>query len=209
MWQHVIGFVSGLLVVVSNFPLCWGIQTGKRELRSGQWTVWALIAFTMAFTYCNAGTGANAWPAVFGFANVVTACGCVFRTIKRKYGSLDSVNLHGMVVLFCAFGSVLAIVVGFVPHGVRLLLYCAMFADALIAIRVIRGFVSKPDTAGPFAYVFFGCGHGLSMFAIVNHTVANYALPVYMVAVSLCAAVPLTIYRLKKGVPFRTWQEWI
>jgi hypothetical protein len=88
---------------------------------------------------------------------------------------------------------------------VQYALYLAIVADLCAAIPTIIFFKKEPEGDRPFAWFIFGTGWFVAIFAITEQTIANYALPLYMMAASFIATYLLSAPRIKRGIPIKEW----
>jgi hypothetical protein len=51
----------------------------------------------------------------------------------------------------------------------------------------------------------FSAAYGLDIFAIKQHDIANYSLPIYMCLGALVVAIPLIQYRIKMKISLKDW----
>jgi len=196
-----IGQVSGLIVMVSVIP--YAIRVFQRKIQPNlvSWSIWSLIGLALLLTYHSSGATSNIWPAVFGFFNpVFITVLALWRGTRRKPERWE---------LVCgAIGVASLAWWGFVyddASQAQFALYFAIVADACAAIPTI-GFVWKnPHKDRPFTWGMFGVGYGLGIFAITDHTFANYALPVYMFLGASAIAGILVAYRVRNRLPAKEW----
>lgn len=198
-----IGMVSGLLVIISVIP--YGIRTYQRKIQPKltSWFLWTIIGLALLLTYRSAGAEANVWPAVFAFTNplLITTLLLLRREELTKMSHLDKACL--------VFGTLALVLWALVREQKELAQYTlclAIVADSFAAIPTIVFLWKHPDQDRPFAWALFAVAYGLAMFAITDHTFANYILPIYMLAGSLLITAPLTLYRIKQRLP---WHEWV
>lgn len=193
--------MAGLIVMVSVIP--YAIRVFQRKIQPNlvSWSIWSLLGLALLLTYHSSGATSNVWPAVFGFFNpVLITVLALWRGMRRKPERWE---------LVCGAIGVLSIVWWSIVHDVaaqaQFALYLAIVADATAAIPTI-GFVWKyPRADRPFAWSMFGVGYGLGIFAITDHTFANYALPVYMLLGASTIAVILATYRVRNRLPVTEW----
>jgi len=88
---------------------------------------------------------------------------------------------------------------------VQYALYLAIIADLFALIPTLKFVWAEPNEDRPFAWILFGFGYGLAIFAITDDTFANYALPVWMFFAPLFVAFPLVLHRLRYNVPLSQW----
>jgi hypothetical protein len=197
-----IGLLSGGLVLLSIIPYAIRTYDGKIRPVPTSWSLWSLIGLALLLTYRSAGANANVWPAVFGFTNptIITILS-IWRQEKWKKPNLAE-------RLCFLFGIVSLVMWLFLRQSRELsqyALWVAITADLCAAIPTIKFVWTEPDRDRPFAWVLFGIGYFLAVFATPENTFANWGLPLYMTAVSLSVALPLALHRFRQNVPLREW----
>ena len=197
-----IGLLSGGLVLLSIIPYAIRTYDGKIRPVPTSWSLWSLIGLALLLTYRSAGANANVWPAVFGFTNpaIITILS-IWRQEKWKKPNLAE--------RLCFLFGVVSLVMWLFLRQSRELsqyaLWVAITADLCAAIPTIKFVWTEPDRDRPFAWVLFGIGYFLAVFATPENTFANWGLPLYMTAVSLSVALPLALHRFRQNVPLREW----
>lgn len=199
--KDTIGLISGLLVCLSMIP--YAVRTCQKKIQPNfvSWFVWAVIGLALLLTYRSSGATSNAWVALFGFINPVA-----ITILTYIYGNRDKLNRVEKICLIV--GLITIIWWWFIRDNKNMsqyALYVGLFADAFAAIPTIYSVWRMPDSDRPFAWLAFSFASFLNMFAIEEHTIANYALPVYMTLGSASIALPLIIYRLKNKVKITEW----
>ncbi|OGN07306.1 MAG: hypothetical protein A3B86_00945 [Candidatus Yanofskybacteria bacterium RIFCSPHIGHO2_02_FULL_38_22b] len=197
--------LSGALVVVSVIPYAIRVYQGKIETQITSWVLWALIGFALLVTYKSSGAEANVWPAVFGFTNPFIV---MMLTIKRlgRNGWIKPDRIEAVCIAICVISLGLWLKLNQVKELVQYALYLAILADICSAIPTFKFVLRNPDKDRPFAWVAFAIAYGLAIFAITNHTPANYILPIWMVIGPLVIAFPMIRFRWHIRAP---WKEWI
>jgi hypothetical protein len=197
-----VGLLSGGLVLLSIVPYSIRTYDGKIRPVPTSWSLWSLIGLALLLTYRSAGASANVWPAVFGFTNptVITILS-VWRHEKWRKPNLAE--------RFCFVFGVVSLVLWLLLRQNRELsqyaLSVAIAADLCAAIPTIKFVWTEPERDRPLAWVLFGIGYFLAVFAAPENTFANWVLPIYMTAVSFSVALPLALYRLREKVPLGEW----
>ncbi len=202
MSAETIGLISGLLVIVSAIP--YGIRTyqGKIQPNLTSWSLWTLIGLVLLFTYKSSGAEANVWPAVFGFTNPLLITILVLKR-RGEWTKPNRVEVACLVFGLLSFGLWLGVRES--KELSQYALYLAIVADACAAIPTIVFVWTQPNGDRPFAWAFFAVGYGLAIFAITEHTFANYVLPLWMFFGALSIALPLALYRWRQKVPLSEW----
>ncbi|MEK7638902.1 MAG: hypothetical protein AAB388_01940 [Patescibacteria group bacterium] len=189
-----IGLLSAGLVLVSVIPYVYRIWQRKIQTNPTSWFLWTLIGWTLLLTYDSSGAKANVWPAVLGAINptVVLLLTALRSTGWQRLNQLERVCLAVGMVSFAMW-----VFVRRDQSLAQYALYLSIGADACASIPIFMGMVREPMNERPFAWAMFGVAYGLSIFAITEHTFANYALPVYMFVGALAITTPMVWHRLK------------
>ncbi|MEK7390713.1 MAG: hypothetical protein AAB635_01075 [Patescibacteria group bacterium] len=193
--------MSGFIVVLSTIP--YGIRVYQRKIKPNlvSWSIWAFLGLALLLTYKSSGAGSNLWPAVFGFTNpLIIAILAIWRGEHKRPTRLE--------VACVAFGVASIVLWYFVqndPSTVQYALYIAIIADLWAAIPTIVFLWNNPKEDRPVAWSVFAVGYGIAVFAITEHTFANYILPLYVFALAGTIACLLVVYRVKNHVPLKEW----
>jgi hypothetical protein len=197
-----IGLLSGGLVFLSIIPYAIRTYEGKIRPVPTSWSLWTLIGLAVLLTYRSAGASANVWPAVFGFANpaLITILS-IWRHEKWKKPN--------PVEWFCSVFGIASLVMWIFLHQSRELsqyaLLVAIAADVCAALPTISFVWTEPDRDRPFAWLLYGFGYFLAIFAAPDNAFANWALPLYMTTISFSIALPLILHRLRRNLPLTEW----
>jgi len=202
MDKETIGLLSGLMVVVSTIPYGYRVYQGKILPNITSFVLWSVIGLSLLLTYRDSGAKANVWPAVFGFTNpTIIAILAIW-----KKGNKEPLGLtEKLCVVIC-----IASLIGWWylrtdQFLVQFALYLAILSDGCAAIPTIFLVWRKPEIDRPFAWGMFAVAYGMTIFAISEHTIANYALPLWMFFGSSSVALPLVGYRMRHNIPVREW----
>ena len=84
-------------------------------------------------------------------------------------------------------------------------LYVAIIADGFAAIPTFASATFRPEDDRPLPWGMFGLAYALAIFAAPEHTVANYALPIYMLLASGFIVWQLAKFRLRERIPVNQW----
>lgn len=187
---------------MSVIPYAIRTYEGKVHPNLTSWSLWALIGLALLLTYKSSGAGSNVWPAVFGFTNPLL----ITLLVLKKHGRWTKMNRVEIVCLILGLISLGIWVAVHDKQGLaQFALYVATGADVCAAIPTIVFVWTQPHGDRPFAWCFFAVGYGLAIFAVTEHTFANYVLPLYMFFGALSVALPLALYRWKKRIPLSEW----
>mgnify|MGYP001581382023 FL=1 len=142
------------------------------------------------------------WPAIFGFTNPALI---TLLVIKRRDEWTKPNQIEKICVVFSLLSFGLWIGVHKSKELTQYALYLAIVADFWAAIPTIKFVWAQPDDDRPFAWALFAVGYGLAIFAITDHTFANYILPIWMLFAGLGIAFPLAMHRWKQKSSLSEW----
>lgn len=200
--KETIGLISGILVAISAIPYAW--RTWQREIRPNvtSWGLWSLIGLALLLTYRSSGAKANVWPAVFGFINPTLIT--IFALIKRGEKTRCS-RLEWACIAICFVSLGMWVLMYDDVSLVQYALYVAIVADGCAAIPTIAFVFKHPDQDRPIPWGMCAVSYFLTLFAVSEHTFANYALPIYMFLGCGFITWPLARFRVKKRMPISQW----
>lgn len=206
MTQQTIGLISMALVGIGVIPYAIRVWQRKTTPVLTSWILWTLIGFSLLLTYKSSGADTNVWPAVTGFTNpLIISILIWYRREEKKEPDPSERRTERICIKLC----VLALIGWWFLKESRQLvqyaLYLSIFADICAAWPTAKTLWREPESDRPFCWASFGLAYGLVFFAIPERTVANYALPVWMVTGSTIITVPMVWYRIKKRIPLKEW----
>lgn len=201
---------QGILTVLSGFLPLLGMVIYVHKTYRGvvspnttTWMLWSLINFVILISYITASSGESVWSALVGFLEPFAI---TMVLLMRRSGEWQRFSATEMV---CAAAALFALYLWWLLKESKELaqyaLYVSIAADAIAAIPTIVAVIRRPESDRPVSWALFASGYGISLFAITEHTVANYALPVYMVFVASSIAAVCAWYRLKTKAPLAEW----
>ena len=200
-----IGKLSGLLVFASVIPYALRVYQRKITPNITGWSVLTVVGLVLLVNYYESGAKENVWPAVAIFINalLVTVLAFYHGTIERP----DWFDIGCIVLSVIALGLWLLFTKTpiSIPHASTLALCVSIFADIVGTIPIFRAAITHPEKDRPFMWLLSALGYGIVVFAITDHTFANYVVPVYMFFALLAIAYPLIVYRIKRRLPAREW----
>ena len=199
---HTIGLWSGGLVLLSIVP--YGIRTYEGKVRPvpTSWALWSVIGLAILLTYRSSGAGANVWPAVFGFTNPTLIT--LLSVLRHQHWKRPSVT-EWLCLLFGMVSLAMWMLFRQQREFAEIALYVAIAADVFAAIPTIVFVWRDPAGDRPLPWLIFAAGYSLALLALPQNTLANWALPVYMVAIALAIALPLVLFRVRRRVPLWQW----
>lgn len=202
MNKELIGIISGMIVFLMLIPYAWRVYRGQIQPNLASWFLWTIIAFALLVTYWGSGAKESVWMAVVGCINpfLVTILIWVKYRGKIRFNRLEQV---------CLAIGIASLVLWFVFRNqksfVQYALYVAILADACAAIPTAVCYWRDPTLDRPFAWGVFCLASAMNIFAISEHTFANYAYPVYMAIGSGFITIPLVMSRVRKQIPLKEW----
>lgn len=199
---EIIGKVAGSLVLLGAIPYAWRVWQGKIKPNIITWLLFSLIELSLLLNYKNIGAEDNIWPAIFGFTDslIITIIAIWKRKKKIKPKKFD---------YYCLFFGSASIVLWWIwlgdPVYAQYSLFVGIAADIFAGLPTVSSVNENPYEDRPYMWLMFAAGYGLDILAIKEHNLANYSLPVYMVAGSLIVSIPLIVHRIKSKVPLKHW----
>ncbi len=200
--KETIGLISGILVVISVIPYALRTWQGKICPNVTSWGLWSVIGLALLLTYRSSGAEANVWPAVFGFTNptLITILALIKRGEKTRFSRLE-----WACIAICVVSLGMWAIMRDDKSLAQYALYVAIIADSCAAIPTIAFVLKHPDQDRPFAWGLFAVAYILALFAVPDHTIANYVLPIYMFLGSGFITWQLARFRLKERIPATQW----
>lgn len=190
--QFTMGILSLLLILTSGAFHCTRVWQGKIQVNPMSWLVWFGVSFAILISYKSVGATYNYYSAI---GNVIFPGINFILSLKQKFTKLDRWD-----IACCGLGIVSIILWYFThstPETVQYANYLAILADLCAIIPTYRLVKSNPMVEKPLPWIVFSIGFGLSIFAITEHTIANYVLPIYMCLGAGVIAFIQVQYRLK------------
>jgi len=200
--KEIIGVMAGIIVLLTLIPYVWRICYGKIQPNLASWFLWAVIAFALLVTYWKSGAKESVWLAVVGCINpfIVTVLIWVKYRDKIHFNRLEQA---------CLVIGIAALVLWFIFRNqkplIQYALCVAILADACAAVPTAVCYWRDPTLDRPFAWGAFCLASAMNIFAISEHTFANYVYPIWMTVGSCLITIPLVRYRIKKQIPLKEW----
>ena len=172
---------------LSIVPYAIRTYDGKIRPVPTSWSLWSLIGLALLLTYRSSGATANVWPAGYSDSRIPPLITILSLLRREKW---KKPNLAEQLCF--VFGMVSLALWVFLRNNQELSRYAlglAIVADLCAAIPTIHFVWTEPERDRPFAWVLFGIGYFLVVFAIPENTFANWGLPLYMTAVSFNVAL--------------------
>ena len=196
------GLIAALLIFVSAVPYV--IGTWRRTITPNvtTWSLWSFIGIVLFITYRGSGAQESLFAAICGIVNpvIITTVAMIRRNAWEKLTKTEI-----WCVVLCVSAMMVWVVMRGEPWIVQWALYITLVADMFAAWPTILGARKEPEKDRPFAWGMFALGSAVNILAIKEHTVANYAYPVYMALGGGLIAWLLTFYRIKRKIPLREW----
>lgn len=202
MNPELIGQISGGIVILSIVP--YAIRTWQRKIKPSltSWVLWSFIGLALLLTYHGSGATTNVWTAVFGFTNPL---GIAILLLARNRVWVKLTRIDVVCVVMCVLALIMWWAVRQNKEFVQYALYLTIIADLFAAAPTIMFVWTTPLGDRPTAWLLFVLAQGLNLFAITDHTFANYALPVCLMVIAGLICWPLVAHRLKYPVPLSDW----
>lgn len=203
MGHQFFGWLSAILVFGSVLPYAYRTWQGVVEPNITTWGLWSVIGLSLVLTYDSSGAGANLIPVIMMPLNPIVI---VSLAIYRKKGHFEPFTKTEYA---CAALCITALGGWFFVRESQYLsqfaLYLSLAADACAIIPTFFWILKNPERDRPAMWLMFSSGYLFALLAINEHTIANYALPLYMSGITAAVAWVLIQYRLKKKIHIREW----
>ncbi|MCB9815842.1 hypothetical protein H6786_00465 [Candidatus Nomurabacteria bacterium] len=196
-------YVSALVVAISGAYYAIRAWQGHVDPNPVSWGVWAFVGVALFLTADSSEAGAVYWSALIGAINPTVIAAVIFFRSKNRTYSLQAHEKWCLIL--AAMGYAFWFWVRNEPAAASWSLYWMIFVDLFAVWPTLVQVLKDPLSDKPFPWIVFGIGYGLSGFAIETHTVANWALTVYMLAGGLTISLPMIIGRVRRGVPIVEW----
>lgn len=202
MSPDTIGYISGAIVALSGIPYLYRVLQGKIQTIVTPWALWALIGFVLLITFDGVGAGKAIWPAVFGFTNPLI----ISYFLWKQKNEWQKPDLLQKITIFIG---VLAIIIWYFVQGnqsyTSYALYIAMIADLCASIPILIFSWKNPEKDRPFAWIAFGIGYSVTLFAIPQFTLEFVILPIFMFVTATSIALPMILFRVKNKISLSEW----
>lgn len=201
MNKELIGHISGFLVFSSIIP--YGIRVFQRKITPNivTWFIWSIVGVAILLNYKGSGAKNNVWPAIFGCINPVLI---TFIAVFR--GKVALITKFDIVCLILGLISIILwLILKSHQETLQYALYVGIIGDLCAGVPTWNFVKEHPDEDRPLMWVLYGIGYGLAVFAITDHTFANYILPIYMSVMVVIVAIPLIRYRIENKIPLSGW----
>lgn len=176
---------------------------GKVYPNPVSWFVWAMVGLAIFLT-----AEASEAKEVY-FASIITAVSPVIIFViilVRETNRVYNLSVHEKLCLVLALvGYSLWFILGETPELAQWSLYWMIGVDLIVLWPTFEQVVKDPESDKPVPWIMFGIGYGIAGFAITEHTVTNWVLPIYMFVGSLLVATPMVLVRIKKKALFKEW----
>lgn len=194
--------ISGILVVMSAIPYALNTWRGKIKPNITSWSLWSVIGLALLLTYRSSGADANVWPAVFGFTNplIITILALIRKGEKTRPNKIEWV-----CIVICLLSLGMWFILRNDQQLVQYALYIAIAADICAAIPTLAFVFKYPEEDRPVPWGMFALAYILALFAVQDHTFANYILPIYMFFGSGTIVFILARVRVKNRTPLHEW----
>lgn len=202
MTSEMFGWLSASIVGLGALPYLWRVWEKKITPNITSWSLWSIIGGLVLLTYDSAGAKANVWPAMFGFINPVVI---TLAAIKQKSVWEKLTRIEYLCIALCVTTLIVWWFVRSNAETAQYALYLAIIADGCAVVPTIFYYWRDPGADRPTWWLVYGVGYGIAVFAITDHTFANYVLPIYMLLGATIVFTILSAYRIKNRAPIKEW----
>jgi hypothetical protein len=167
------------------------------------WGVWAVVGLGLWLTADAAEAKAVYWSTLVGAWNPTMIALVVLWRVRNKGYTLA--RHEKRCLAFALTGYLLWFMVKDVPEVAPWSMYWMIAVDIFALWPTWEQVYSNPMSDKPFPWLVFAWGFGLSGLAVTDHTVANWALPIYMFFGAQIVALPMIIRRVRLKSPVQDW----
>lgn len=166
--QEIIGIVTVILAIGLHIPYLIGSIKGTITPHPFTWILWTALTFIIFFAQFFDGAGPGAW----GTGAVAIIClSIVFVSLKNGFENIKKID----VILFVT--GLLSIPLWLITNDPTLSVILVVIIDLIAFIPTFRKSYLKPYEEPIYLYGLNVLRHGLSLFAIVNITIATTLFP--------------------------------
>lgn len=195
--------VSSLILslwAIRYITLAWNKEVYPNPV---SWFVWSLVGVALFLT-AEASDAKEVYFAsiIAAISPVMIFCVILLRENKRVY----NLTKHEKLCLVLALAGY-----GFwfflkdTPGLAQWSLYWMIGVDLLVLWPTFEQVLKDPMSDKPVPWMTFGVGYAVAGFAISDHTITNWALPLYMFIGSWVVAAPMVVSRLKNKSVASEW----
>lgn len=195
--------VSAAFCTVSGLYYTYLAWRGEIHPNPVSWLIWMSSGVGMCVTAYSAEATAVFWTSVVNAATPTLVFLIVLFKLKAKVAGVDSKEKLCLFLAVC--GYIVWIQYKDVPELAQYALYWMIIVDGIGLSSTIRQVYRDPTSDKPIAWVIFGFGFALATLEITDHTLANWAMPIYSVIGAIIVSIPLIWHRLKTQIPVREW----
>jgi hypothetical protein len=195
--------IFAAVIVLASYP-AYIIRIWQRKIipNISSWTIFSILSVALCLSSnSSSGGGINSWV-TFGpmFGCTTTLIVALLRSNEKSFTRFD---------LICLILGVLSIAFWFFTKQnrelVQFALYIGILADFIGILPSMNFLIKYPEKDRPAMWIIFSLGYFFSIFAITEHTFANWFLPSFMVLAPALVWIPLIKYRLKNKISIKEW----
>jgi len=200
--QKLFGVLSAVIVLASYPPYIIRVWQRKIVPNIASWIIFVLVSIAIALSsYASSGAGVNSWVTLGPLLGCTIVL--IIALIRSKEKSLTKFDI------ICLILGIISIAFWMFTKQSRELvqfaLYIGILADFMGILPSIKFLSKNPEKDRPALWIVFSFGYFLSMFAITEHTFANWILPVFMTLAPALVWIHLVKYRVKNKIPLKEW----
>jgi len=199
--ETVFGILSAIIVFLSYPVYVYRIWQRKIIPNIASWSIFVIISVAIFLSYASSGAKENALT-TYG---PMIGCGIIFLVslLRSKEKTINKLDI------LCIFFGCTSILTWYFTKDAKqtaqFALYLALLADFIGIIPSIIFLNKHPEKDRPAMWIIFSLGYFLTIFAIKDHTVSNWVLPIFMVIIPSFCWIPLIRYRIKNKIPIKEW----
>ena len=202
-----IEILAFILIAGSSIPYVIRIMRGQSFPSFTSWVLWLINSITILITYEQVNGEENIWVVRASVLDtVIVVSVLLIQVVRKKTINIDSKD--GLEV-FCFITTIILIFTSLTIKNIyevsKIAFILAIIIELLSAYPQMKINFIEPEKEGPFAWIIYAFGYGLSLSLIENATTEKMILPLFMVILYSIFSMPLIMHRIKNKSPIKDW----
>lgn len=196
-------YISAFVVAISGVYYAIRAWQGKIYPNPVSWGVWAFVGVALFLTADASKASAVYWSMLVSALNPAVIATIILLRVKDRGYNL--VTREKWCLFLALVGYFLWYLFHKEPEVAPWSMYWMISVDLFALWPTWRQVRENPFSDKPLPWIIFGCGFGLSGLAITEHTLTNWALPIYMFIGANAVAAPMILKRIQLKSPPSEW----
>lgn len=169
------------------------------------WLLWLINSITILITYEQVNGEENIWVVRASVLDTVIVVSVLLMQNKINIDLKDRLEIFCLITTFILIFFALSIKDTEVK---KIAFILAIIIELLSAYPQMKINFMTPEKEGPFAWIIYAIGYGLSLQLIAKPNIENLILPIFMVILYAIFAMPLVLYRIMYYKKYRL-KDWL